>query len=77
MARRAGRYGPGWARPCQSRRYHYFLADEMRSICGAWTHGGIRRDEDDDHYDNCPHCRKAVARLRASAARAGEDDGIL
>lgn len=60
----------GWARPAQSRKWHYFPAHELRAICGNWLFGGEREDGYDDHADNCAACRRKVATLRIASASA-------
>lgn len=56
----------GWARPGLSRKFHYFPAGELRSLCNRWLFAGdYREDEYDDHEDNCAACMRRVAKHRA------------
>lgn len=56
----------GWAHPLLAKKWHYFKADDITSVCGTWMLMGGRDDspEYDDQPENCAACKKKVAKLR-------------
>lgn len=54
----------GWAHPLLSKKWHYFKADDIVSVCGKWMLAGERDDTLDEHPDNCMACKKKVTKLR-------------
>lgn len=56
----------GWAHPLLAKKWHYFLADDLVSVCGKWMLAGTRYDDPsyDIDPDNCAACKKKVAKLR-------------
>lgn len=49
----------GWARPINSKKWHWFDAKSEISACGRWMYFGERPEpEGDDHPDNCAACRR-------------------
>ena len=49
----------GWARPINSRKWHWFASGSARSVCGRWLFFGKRRDPAADHHpENCAACRR-------------------
>lgn len=63
MTTNADRFKAGWARPIDSRKWHFFRAEDTRSICGRWMYFGERPEPGgDDHPENCTACRKAKAK---------------
>ncbi len=55
----------GWGCPANSRKAHYFVADDMRSLCGKWAYTGERFDDKHDHSLNCADCKRRRAKLCA------------
>ena len=56
----------GWARPLNSRKYHYFK--EGRSLCGNWLFLSKDLSPDDpanDSKDDCKACMKKIQKIRA------------
>lgn len=61
----------GWAKPANSRKYHYFPASETMALCHRWMFAGeYREDEYDEHPENCTACRKLVIKHRNMSADA-------
>lgn len=56
----------GWSWPGNSRKAHYFRADEPRSLCSKWFYIGLRDPENDDSPDNCAECRKSLTKFKLS-----------
>jgi hypothetical protein len=63
------RFAPtaGWSRPMRANKFHYFMVDDIVSVCGHWMLNGERDDTMDDHEDNCKACQKKVKVLRGQA----------
>ena len=55
----------GWAQPSNARKWHYFEAGSMESVCGRWMvfykdrEGGIAVP-DEQGPDDCAACWKQV-----------------
>ena len=59
------KFTPGWGNPPCSRKWHYFPANDGRSLCGKI--GLYFPDEpfeqgNDDSKSNCAECRKLLAK---------------
>ncbi|HIB9845944.1 TPA: hypothetical protein ACWZIO_003183 [Escherichia coli] len=50
----------GWARPANSRKYHYFARDEVTSICRRWMYSGEREPDSFESPDDCVVCRRKL-----------------
>lgn len=65
----------GWALPSNLRKWHYFSAGEMRSLCQSVFFGGERFDDKHDSPDNCAQCKRAWLRknrpLKSPLIRCG------
>jgi len=59
----------GWSFPANSKKAHYFLANEIRSLCMKWMYAGEREDSKDDSLDNCKDCIKRLAAMRKKQAK--------
>lgn len=60
----------GWARPINSRKWHWFAAGSHIAICGRWMYFGERPEPaGDDHPDNCTACRQIKTRQAQTKAR--------
>lgn len=67
----------GWWKPADSRKYHYFGLDGIRSLCGGW--GALPpADEIEDtnhhHPANCAACQKVLAKRQALTKRQAAAD---
>lgn len=62
----------GWGFPAESRKAHFFPANEMFSLCRKWGFFAGRRDDSNhESPDNCAQCmRKRLAQLERSTAGA-------
>lgn len=61
----------GWGWPLNSRKAHYFTADN-RSLCGGWFFLGPLSDDNHDSPDNCK--RRVGARERSANRRRSRHD---
>jgi hypothetical protein len=52
----------GWGMPGNSRKFHFFDADSLTSLCGKWGFFAGRRDPDNGtkSKDDCAACRRKV-----------------
>lgn len=60
-----GTYPQGWAWPGSSKKAHYFMQGDVRSLCMGWIYTGRREDTDHDSPDNCAACKKKRAKREA------------
>lgn len=53
----------GWARPANSRKYHYFVG--AMALCHRWAFLAPDLDDtNDDHAENCAACKREIVKLR-------------
>lgn len=56
----------GWGWPAKSKKAHFFLANDQKSLCGKWLYWGPREDTTHESPDNCAGCKKSRAKLALS-----------
>lgn len=51
----------GWARPINANKHHFFLEDEVTSICGRWMYFATDLEPDTfESSEDCASCRRKV-----------------
>jgi len=53
----------GWGWPMPARKAHYFRMG--KSLCGSWIFFGRLTQGNDDSPDNCPTCKRKLAKERS------------
>jgi len=53
----------GWGNPSSSKKWHYFVQGDSRSLCGKWAYLGPREEGNDGSPDNCAECKKRKAKM--------------
>lgn len=55
----------GWGWPPASRKAHYFVAGDARSICGGWLYTGELEDvQTGASADDCKKCARLSAKRK-------------
>lgn len=53
----------GWGFPSNSKKAHYFLNGDRRSLCLKWAFFGTLETGNNNSPDNCSECKKRLAKM--------------
>ena len=63
----------GWSHPTNSKKWHYFLEGDGKSLCCKWFYLGHRESGNDESPDNCADCRKKLTARKKLSVTAKTD----